>query len=113
MQVFTISQHTVHGPKAHTLSYSYAVNTSGGPILRFEWHPALGTVSPHLHVYGNGSIIGGKPFDKLHLPTGRVAVESVVWLLIDGFGVQPLQPVSVCKGLLKRNQKLFERFKSW
>lgn len=112
-QAFTIREHPTHGPKAHTVSYRYMLDAENGPMLRYEWTPDLGIAWPHLHVYGGPALPDGKPFDRLHLPTGRVTVERLVWLLIEGFEVAPLKPLAESKRILASNERLFEHFKTW
>ena len=77
--------------KVSTVAYSYSLRQSNGPeILAYHWHPNLpGSVRyPHLHLeYGAG--ISRPEFHRAHLPTGRVALEDFVRLLIESFGVLP------------------------
>jgi hypothetical protein len=65
--------------KVKTAAYAYSIEEwdSETEILMFHWHPNTpGSVEwPHLHIAGE--------FKKLHVPTGRIALEQVVRLAID------------------------------
>jgi hypothetical protein len=67
------------GPwKVSTLAYRYGVNDAQGrKLLGYHWHP-LGKSRwkpPHLHV-SEGRLAG------LHLPSSRVSLEALLWLLL-------------------------------
>jgi hypothetical protein len=81
----------VRGPwKVSTVGYIYeVVNRDGQRIIAYHWHPMdHGTPQfPHLHVgLGSGA---HNSYAKPHYPTGRVALEQVLRLLIVEFGVEP------------------------
>lgn len=81
------------GPiKVSTSGYYYTVHDQDGrDILAFHWHPQVGVTYPHLHI-GAGAQAGRPEFEHAHIPTGRVALEAVLRLLIRDFGVRPLRP---------------------
>jgi hypothetical protein len=75
------------GPwKVKTVAYTYSIEDIDGEIevFSFHWHPyAQGSVDwPHLHVGGRHR--------KVHVPTGRVAIEQVVALAVE-MGAEPLK----------------------
>jgi len=71
--------------------YDLAIEMPSGRVTRelasWHWHPP-GRARPHLHVYAEHPI-PGVSFRRLHLPTGRVAFEEIVRLLIDELDVRP------------------------
>jgi hypothetical protein len=73
------------GPwKVQTAAYSYVVNLGDQELLAYQWNPLGGgrVTRPHLHVGGAaGELIGD--FRRLHLPTGRIALEDVLRLLVE------------------------------
>lgn len=95
---------TDHGPewRVTTAAYEYYVYDSQcGELLGFHWQPGStyrGPDRPHLHVSAQLPIRtdahGGarnQPLHRLHIPTRQVTLESVVRMLIDDFGVQPVR----------------------
>lgn len=82
--------------RIETSEYSYQILTrAGSELLAFHWTPfAVGPeyrTHSHLHV-GNVLLDDSAPiqnFHKLHIPTGRIPLSSVIRLLIEEFGVQP------------------------
>ena len=83
----------------------YLYHVSAGPddsgkhqeLLAYHWDPHLRPPEqpyPHLHVGPNvssGSQFAPGRFHKLHLPTGRVSLESVLIFLMEEFDVKPLR----------------------
>lgn len=87
------------GPfRAQTIEYWYALGLDNGPsLLTFHWTPEAESGAqrryPHLHV-GSGLISGAgtgdlRSFSKLHVPTDRVSVESVIRFAIEELQVPP------------------------
>jgi hypothetical protein len=78
------------GYRVRTLQYSYAVDDfeTGKEILAYHWHPGPNeqVKFPHLHV-SDGAQIGMKVLQAAHLPTGWIALEDVIKLLIESFHV--------------------------
>jgi hypothetical protein len=71
-----------------TAQYAYDVlDGDGNELLSWHWHPATGTAFPHMHIHAPV----GPVSHKMHVPTGRVSIESVIKLLVDEFGVVPLR----------------------
>lgn len=98
---------------AHTHASDYAVygDASGtDELLVYHYHPEGDVHAPHLHV--NADVAWApKGLRKKHLPTGRVAIEDVVQLLIEDLGVAPRR-----RGWLKqldRNREVFASRKNW
>jgi hypothetical protein len=84
-------------------------------LLVYHWQPGsayLGPDHPHLHVSASLSAqlsaVDRQSIDlnKLHLPTGRVSLASVVRMLIVEFGVAPLGPDWIER--LDRAERVFE-----
>lgn len=81
------------GPwRAQTVAYSYVVNRGDKELLAYQWNPlgSGGVARPHLHVGAAADELIDN-FHRLHLPTGRIALEEVLRLLIEELGVQPLR----------------------
>jgi hypothetical protein len=79
--------------KVSTVAYFYALREAGGhEIFSYQWHPLItaSVTFPHLHI-GYGAYVGRDEFHKAHLPTGRVALEDFVRLLIEEFHVPPVR----------------------
>jgi len=96
-----------------TVAYSYALRESGGhEIPAYHWHPrtASSVTFPHLHL-GHGAQVGRPEFDRAHLPTGRVALEDFVHLLIEDFNVPPVR--ENWEDLLEESRVEFEADRSW
>ncbi len=88
------------GDIARVSGYAVAFNDRLGiELLAWHWHPGAdfaGPDHPHVHVSAalRPSLAAGEraviPIDKLHLPTGPVALAAVVRMLVEEFGVQPI-----------------------
>jgi hypothetical protein len=100
--------------RVRTRGYMYHVNNEHGEeIFAYHWHPDIagGKIKfPHLH-FRKGALIKREELTKTHMPSGRVAIESLVEYLIDEFGVRAR--VSDYRKLLERNRNRFEAFKNW
>ena len=77
-------------PWLTTLAYRYQWQSGaddGTWLVRWDYSRDP-PVPPHVNVhFGRGVNIGGKDSHKLHLPTGRVAIEDVVRFLAGEAGV--------------------------
>jgi hypothetical protein len=99
---------------ASTVEYVYEVSDQAGDLLAaWHWHPGdhredHAAPWPHLHAYGER---GALTLHKLHLPTGRVALEAVVRFLVNDLGVLPRRPD--WRAALDRREEQFRRARSW
>lgn len=101
------------GPwKTRTMAYAYKLDAEDGTeVFAYHWHPYVSEVSqaetrPHVHLphdHGDGK--------RVRMPTGRVAVEDVIRLLITNFGVEPLR--NDWSGVLDESQAVFETWRTW
>jgi hypothetical protein len=68
-----------------TVQYDYRLSRveDGKELLAWHWHPDLGVPHPHLHAGVSDEISR-----RLHLPCGRVSIESVLRLLLGELGVR-------------------------
>jgi hypothetical protein len=105
-----------HGPwKVSTIGYAYTLEESahlGMAILAYHWHPhgRSQITYPHLHIYPCAEI--RRPDGReAHLPTGWVALEEVLRLLIADFGVRPKR--KAWTEVLQRTQAAFENWRTW
>jgi len=97
--------------KVSTTSYFYRLDDEeGNEILSYHWHPHSAPAYPHLHLK-RGSLVGRAELQKTHMPTGRVAVESVVEFLVETFNVVPLE--EDWEHIVLRNLRQFEANRSW
>jgi hypothetical protein len=81
---FRVIEDEAHGYRVTTAAYNYALlNEEGQELIAWHWHPESRVVRPHLH-------IAADPLThKIHIPTARVTIESVLRLLVDELGVSP------------------------
>ena len=100
----------VSGPwRVRTAAYAYAIDeeASGQELLAFHWHPSGRSVTwPHIHL--GHALTGG---DRKRLPSGRIALEQVLRMLIDEFGVQPRR--DDWRDVLTETQEAFETYRTW
>ncbi len=68
-----------------TTAYRYhLLGNDDRELIGWHWHP--GTVGyPHMHAEAAGGLID----HRVHLPTGRVSIESVIRLLLNDLAVAP------------------------
>lgn len=101
--------------KVSTREYKYAIyeaptRDSLKPVIEWHWHPASDPPWPHIHVRADERVCGATS-RKLHIPSGRVAFETVVHFLIDELGVKP-----ACRDwreLTRSARERFETFQTW
>jgi hypothetical protein len=103
------------GPwKIRTRSYLYhLVNDAMDEIILFHWHPdARGAATePHLH-FGRSQLSPTAVIShRAHVPTGRMALESVIQLAVNELGVVPLR--GDWEKTLTSNLEDFARFRTW
>jgi hypothetical protein len=108
------------GPyKVTTTQYFYQLRTLDDvDIVGFHWTPNInrgGEVGwPHLHagpaLVRADSPVAPKTAHKLHIPTGRVALESVLRFMIEELGVKPAR--NDWDAVLARTQTAFETWRT-
>ena len=103
------------GPwKVSTRKYMYHVVADDmTEVILFHWHPdgKSDEKEPHLHVGSSQLTPTAVVSRRTHLPTGRVSLESVLELLIQGFGVVPLRPD--WQEILAASESDFHRWRTW
>jgi hypothetical protein len=112
------------GPwKVRTLDYEYAVyavtrNGSDQPreLFAYHFHPSSERSRikrPHVHF--RSVAVTTAELEAAHFPTGRVALEEVVWMLLDErdnqFGVKPSRPD--WREVLHEGLAAFEQWRTW
>jgi hypothetical protein len=104
------------GPwKIETAAYSYSIREAPDrELLRYDWHPAMkeegrAVAHPHLHTSAGG--VAGKWLHKAHLPTGRVALEDILQLLLTDLGVRPRR--DDWERVLARTRIAFMQWRTW
>jgi hypothetical protein len=103
--------------KTTTLQYNYSIwdrrdrDDAIKRLLSWHWHPGSGkSDEPHFHSY-DGVDVCGRARSGLHVPTGRVAFESVVLFLIDELDCQPLR--DEWRKTINDALTVFVRFRTW
>jgi hypothetical protein len=103
------------GPwKISTRKYMYHVVTDDmTEVILFHWHPDGRSTqqAPHLHVGSSQLTPASVVSRRTHVPTGRVALEAVLELLIRDFGVVPLR--TDWEASLAESRRRFEQWRTW
>ena len=74
-------------------AYFYAIGQQrGAELITYHWHPQGRGMStgPHLHVNADVQV-GTRWLGKVHLPTGPIALQDVIAMVIEDLGVMPLR----------------------
>jgi hypothetical protein len=99
--------------KVRTLGYAYSLSQTENvddSFLSWHWHPP-DPAHPHLHVKATGPVTStAEGTEGLHLPSGRVSVESVIRLLISEHGVDAPEGWAQ---VLDENEELFRKYRTW
>lgn len=115
VQQYRIIKDPNNGPfRVTTAHYKYTLETEDSEeIIGYHWHPEGPSPVRYAHLHlGAGAQIGRSELDgRAHFPTGRVAFEDFVKLLIDVFDVKASRPT--WRQALDRTKGLFERYKRW
>jgi hypothetical protein len=104
------------GPwKVNTVAYYYTVEEAyhqGHELFAYHWHPNERSpiTYPHFHIY-QGAQVSRDDVRKAHFPTGRIAFEDVLRLVITQFGVIPLR--NDWEAVLDTTQSVFEEWRTW
>ena len=69
-----------------TQGYLYQVIVGSDAVIEFHYHPAQRADHCHVHVAG---ALPGFDLNKIHIPTGRIAIEDVILLVVNDFDVKP------------------------
>jgi len=113
----TADPHDPRGPwKVRTLGYAYTLDAATGPeLLAYHWHPDQPegrrlVAFPHVHVR---AIKDGadRRLCVAHLPTGRIALEDVLELLLGDFKVRRLR--GDWRQVLGETRAAFMRYRTW
>jgi hypothetical protein len=98
--------------QVRTVAYHYTLRETEGEILSYQWHPAVpeSVTYPHLHL-GYAAAIRREELHHAHLPTGRVALEDFVQLLIEAFTVPPSR--ENWEEVLAQSRAEFDADRSW
>jgi hypothetical protein len=80
---FKVVQDGRHSWHVSSVRYRYHLtDPHGHELLAWHWHPAT---SPYPHLHVSAGLIG----PHIHVPTGRVSMESVIRLLLGDLRVVP------------------------
>ncbi len=97
--------------KVVTDAYAYTLSESAdltAELLAWHWQPEGGQ-GPHMHVGRAHPRLG--ELGRLHVPSGRVALEEVLLFAIDDLGVVPARPDAA--EVLDETLERFRRYRSW
>jgi hypothetical protein len=119
-QIFSlrhVPQDPERGPwKVHTEAYRYTLHDAEERDLwAYHYHPRgeSDITWPHFHVYAATDIRAD--LAESHYPTGRMAVEEVLLLLLDRrqgrYGIRALRDDWM--SVLTRGLRTFERYRTW
>jgi hypothetical protein len=90
-----------------TTAYRYhLLDGEGRELVAWHWHPAgTGDGRPHIHVPAG-------PIDRrVHVPTGRVSIESVFRMLLTDLQIRPRREDYA--QVLDEAEELFNRYRRW
>lgn len=102
--------------KVSESSFQYQEDEAGNDwIVRYDYlrepgpdpHPTA-----HLQIRGQlhaDVLSDDKPLDRVHFPTGRVALEGVLRLLAEQFDVPTAEQPEVWRGVLSESERAFQR----
>jgi hypothetical protein len=113
-QNYRVIEHTTPAGrwKVSTAAYWYALeDLDEREIIAYHWHPERGPIAyPHFHI-GSVTGIDNEAVANGHLPTGRVALEQFLRLLVESFHVEPLR--DDWAEVLTKAQLIFETYRTW
>lgn len=92
-----------------TAAYRYHLrDLNDRELIAWHWHPGTGTDRPHIHM-SSGPI--GR---HVHVPTGRVSIEAVLWLLLGDLQVKPTRAHETdWQDILAAAERPFIRHRRW
>lgn len=99
--------------KVQTAAYYYELQIgSGQEILSYHWHPdgPSPVTFPHMHI-GTASGVTVDGILKAHFPTPRTALEDLLWMLIEDFGVRHRR--RDWQRILERNRAGYVADRTW
>jgi len=83
-------------------------------LISYHWHPRdirpKTPKFPHLHL--RPALEAKRPdITNAHIPTGRIAIETVVIFLIEQLGITPL--TTSWRDIVQENLRLFQQYRTW
>lgn len=101
--------------KVRESSFQYQVDPDGKQwIFRYDYLREPGSdphPTAHLQVRGEvletGVLPASRPLDRVHFPTGRIALEAVIRLLIEQFGLPARTPPEIWRPVLTESEHSF------
>jgi len=106
-----------HRLKVMSCSYQYQVDPDGKQwIFRYDYARDPKNVHPAAHLQINGSRLNvdgilpaDRPLGRVHFPTDRFSIESVIRLLIIEFGVPSKTDSEYWRPLLRESEVTFQK----
>ena len=93
--------------KVSTRSYIYALYNKNGEVVSFHYHPDQTPEVDFCHMHFRRT----PEFKRVHFPTGRVAIEEVVAMVIRDFGVKPRR--ADYQQVLRSGLEKFRDWRTW
>lgn len=94
-----------------TAAYYFALtDADDNELVAYPWHPAARSAVTWLHLH-LGTFSQPAGLERVHLPTGRVALEQILRLAISELGVQPRRKDWAT--VLDRTQAAFTEHRTW
>jgi hypothetical protein len=98
--------------RVSTRGYVYEVQTDSGEVVwSYHWHPNSRIIGPHIHLGHTQLAEDAVMTSKVHYPTGRVSLESVIRTCGTEHGVTPLR--DDWDEVLDRTEADFQTYRSW
>jgi hypothetical protein len=102
--------------RVYSASFQYQLDERGEQwVLRYDYVRVPENPHPASHLQIHGTLIhpeclpDNAPFDRIHLPTGRITIEAVIRLLAEQFQVPCNEEPAICRPLLAESELAFER----
>jgi len=119
-RIIKVDEDHERGPyKTQTVKYLYSISdaTDDKEIIAFQWTPEVNDPCqkryPHLHLgerFTGGDLLPGSSFHKMHIPTGRISVESFIRMAIEEFGAEPKK--KNWRAIIRRHESAFIRWRT-
>ncbi len=97
--------------RARISAWHYTLLDGDHELLVYHWHPKIeGVAEPHLHANLHDRCSPALTANS-HVPTGRIALEQFIRMLIDECEVEPIR--NDWPAVLDSGQTHFEKHRTW
>lgn len=96
-----------------TNEYIHHLKKDGEPVIGWHFHPGDAKILfPHIHLYTHEAKDSWwKGMNSLHMPSGRILLEDVIWFLVSEIGVEPARNDWI--EVIKKHMIAFQSDRSW